>query len=358
MNDPQEDISAEAVDDAFNEAQRVAKAGRAWLVPLVTAAVLAAIFCTYYFVYVAARRQYLANRNFRELALLGNQLQSIISIQGSILESYADLVNPHREPAGRTKQPLEQFLVQRKEDSDIKPDQREQRKDYLQYLSPSLETVELHNSGGERLYVQSWNGQWQMVLSAVRHQASGPDVSGKLEMVDLLNPLVESMPFDDILLVADEGKIVYQRSKSGPQFTTLADLLRAQTGAGASKPGENAGAGKDAAGREIAGGPDSKSLSQTVVSNSDPGWRLNTQRLTDVDLAGTQYKLFLQPVLVQAYTDDPDKIEPAREWIVCGLRTSSALQWEALSISYDIVIWMTAALLAICMSGPLLKISS
>jgi hypothetical protein len=54
----------------------------------VTAVALVGVFCIYYFVYVSARREYLTNRNFRALALLGNQLQTNILSHGRILEFY------------------------------------------------------------------------------------------------------------------------------------------------------------------------------------------------------------------------------------------------------------------------------
>jgi hypothetical protein len=54
--------------------------------PAVTTAIVLSAFCLYYFVYVRARREHLENRNFRALATLGDQLQTIVSIHGSVLE--------------------------------------------------------------------------------------------------------------------------------------------------------------------------------------------------------------------------------------------------------------------------------
>ena len=75
-----------------------------WVLPVATAVVLIAAFCMYYFVYVKAQREYLGNRNFRSLAALGDQLQKMVTIHGSILEFYADMSStkrhvrePHRE---------------------------------------------------------------------------------------------------------------------------------------------------------------------------------------------------------------------------------------------------------------------
>ncbi len=78
--------------------------------------------------------------------------------------------------------------------------------------------------------------------------------------------------------------------------------------------------------------------------------------LTDVVLAGTGYKLFLQPVLVDVFSDAPNQEEPAQEWVLCGLRSSKALEWEALSISSTLMVWLTALFLTVLMSGPVLKI--
>jgi len=96
-----------------------------WALPLITAAVLISAFCLYYFVYVAARREYLANRNFRSLAVLGDQIQAMVSIHGSILEFSADLDDPGRHDAQGEKENLEQFVVIRPEDQLKKPAERE-----------------------------------------------------------------------------------------------------------------------------------------------------------------------------------------------------------------------------------------
>jgi hypothetical protein len=78
--------------------------------------------------------------------------------------------------------------------------------------------------------------------------------------------------------------------------------------------------------------------------------------LTDVVLTGTSYKLFLQPVLIDAFSDDPGQKEERHTWMLCGLRSSATLEWEALAISYTIIIWLTVLFFAICMGGPILKL--
>src|SRR3984957_20684216 len=88
---------------ASAEESKVEKRPTSWVVPVVTAAILVSAFCIYYFVYVSAQREYLTNRNFRALATLGDQLQTVISVHGSILEFYADLEEKRHGPRQREK---------------------------------------------------------------------------------------------------------------------------------------------------------------------------------------------------------------------------------------------------------------
>ncbi len=350
---------------ASKEAPSRGKPATSWVIPAITALVLASAFCIYYFVYVAAQREYLANRNFRSLAVLGDQIQTLVSVHGSILEFSADLAEPERKTTThRNKQNLSQFLVVRSEDKKMDAEERnkETQKDYLKYLAPNFELMERPVAAPEkpakaesRLEVQRRNGRWELVLTAQRHPGAKKDYSGSLGLDDMLKPLVASLPFDDILLVSEKGIICYQSNRAGPQFTTLTALLQAQPDAGETKP---ASSGGEAHGESGAGSADrvTSAASTSVNQNADQTWRSKSKHLTDVTLAGTRYKLFLQPVLVDVFSDEPDANEPAREWVLCGLRSSKALQWEALSISSTSIIAFTALFLAVCMSGPLLKV--
>ena len=305
-----------------------------WFIPIVTAVVLVLVFCLYYFVYVGARREYLANRNFRMLAALGDQIQSLISIHGSILEFYTDLAAPGRHPRvrGRGKESLEKFLVPHSEDKELSSAEKRQEelKDYLTYLAPNFELTPPEEPSKRattqtRLRVQRSGGRWVLVLGPVPEKEGTTDFEGLLNLDDLLKPLVGSLPFDDILLASGKGTIVYQDKAAGPRFTDLASLLENQTSPDVKKP-----------------------ASQT------PELSMHS---TEILLTGTRYKLFLQPVLIDVFTDDPTqpKTDPEK-WVVCGLRASSALEWEALAISYTVIIWLTALLFAIFMSGPILKL--
>jgi len=341
-----------------------------WVIPLITAVTLAAVFGIYYFVYAGARQEYLINRNFRDLAMLGDQLQNLISIHGSILEFYADLANPERNPnpRHRSKEDLSQFLVVRPEDEKKHDKADEARSDYLKYLAPNFELdktpkpFDSTKSAPSRLRLQRRNGRWELVLTA-RDRKKNLDYRGTLRLDDLLKPLVEGLPFDDVLLASEQGTIVYQFHKAGAEFTTLTDLLKAQIAGLESKPAISPAATPTAVGRPAAASGsdnDERDGSRAPVhQNTDQAWR-TSMHWTDLKLGGTRYKLFAQPILVDASTDsssDPSALEePAREWVLCGLKSAAALQWEALSISYTFIIWFVALFVAVCLSGPLLKL--
>jgi hypothetical protein len=191
-----------------------------WVLPLITAVVLASAFCAYYFVYVQARREYLANRNFRSLAVLGDQVQAMVTMHSSILEFSAYLADPARDDDHGKKEDLEKFVVVRPEDEPLSKKERdaEALKDYLKYLAPGFALTNQGRAGQSRLEVQRRNGRWELVLTAHKHKRSQKDYVGSLELFRMLEPLVGSLPFDDILLVSKDGTIVYQSHKAGPQF--------------------------------------------------------------------------------------------------------------------------------------------
>src|SRR6266851_4408049 len=267
---PSQEPSASAA-----EATGWVKPPTSWVLPLITAVVLASAFCLYYFVYVAARREYLANRNFRSLAVLGDQVQAMVTMHSGILEFSAHLADPARDHDHEKKEDLEKFVVVRPEDELMPKPKRdpEALKDYLKYLAPGFALTNKKRAGQSRLEVHRRNGRWELVLTAHKHEHSQRDFVGSLELSQVLDPLVGSLPFDDILL------------------------------------------------------------------------------------AGTRYKLFLQPVVLDVYTDkDEAQDEPAQEWVLCGLRSAKTLEWEALSISSTFMVWLTALFLATFMSSPLLKV--
>ena len=230
--------------------------------------------------------------------------------------------------------------------------------------APSFDLNEVPRAtdSGRRLRVERRNDNWELILSAFpragsdNHQKTDKDFQGSLKIDDLMTPLVGSLPFDDILLVSQEGTIVYQSKKTGPQFMTLSALLQSQIT-------ETAPA-KSAAEKQAGGAGPAKTEPKTkpetrggpIDENADPSWRARSMHMTEVMLAGTKYKLFLQPVLVSTFIDAATEEEPASEWVLAGMKSSASVDWEALSLSYTFFIWFTFLFFVIWASYKVLKI--
>ncbi|HTS65885.1 MAG TPA: hypothetical protein VMH28_27875 [Candidatus Acidoferrales bacterium] len=352
MKDKSNSEGGPAAPETNSQSPAGSKVPTAWAIPLITAAIVAGIFLVYYFVYVGARREYLANRNFRALAFLGEQIQQSVSIHGNILDFCADLFSGEPEKTHVKKLEADKFLIVMPEDKLLKPPERETEAlgDYLKYLAPGMELNQVQDvARGAGLHVERRNDTWELILGTFQDSRSKATYQGSLKVADMMAPLVASLPFDDVLLVSQEGFIVYQSKQTGPQFTTLTSLLQAQiTGSGSQPEAKPGTEGKKTEGK----GPEAASIRQ----NSDPAWRSRSMHLTDLLLAGTRYKLFLQPLLISPFADEKKRSEPASELVLCGLRSSSELDWEALSLSYTFFIWITAGFFIVWSSYKALKI--
>src|SRR5262249_28711214 len=74
----------------------------------------------------------------------------------------------------------------------------------------------------------------------------------------------------------------------------------------------------------------------------------------DVRLAGTDYKLYIQPVPLAVQGPGKQNLKP----IVCGLWRSDRLQSEVVSIPYSVLIWGTLIVLSVfALVWPLLKVA-
>src|SRR5258707_114304 len=154
-DDSDANIASLALESGLGDAARRIKPPTSWALPLITAAILISAFCLYYFVYVTARREYLANRNFRSLAMLGDQVQAMVTMHSSILEFSAHLGDPARDEDHGKKEDLEKFVVIRPEDELMPKPKRdpEALKDYLKYLAPGFALTNKKRAGQSRLEV-------------------------------------------------------------------------------------------------------------------------------------------------------------------------------------------------------------
>jgi hypothetical protein len=330
-----------------------------FIAPAMAALLVSGLFCVYYFVYVRAQRDYLTNRNFRFLAVLGDQIEGNIANHGSVLRYFVDQMDPLDSGLDHRREKSRRLLEQHRQENqqDIGDSDQELREDYMRYLAPHLhldEKVQTDGakSGITKLRVNRHNGRWQLTVIAWGKQRK---YSGTVSFKELLQPFIGSLPFDDVLLSSEDGSIIYQEAKTGPQFANLAELLQAET------PDKKAGDEKVPEAKKATPSKDTPSPIQ-IEANQE--WQKRPNHLKEVRVADTSYKLFLQPVLIDVLNETAigdekvgaDSSEKAQEWVLCGLVSSSKLEWQSLAISYRVVIWATVGFLLIGLSAPLLKL--
>lgn len=140
--------------------------------------------------------------------------------------------------------------------------------------------------------------------------------------------LASRSEFDALLLVDRAGHVIAQHSSSGVELARV-DLL-----AGAAPP--------PAAGTTPGGAPPNQLEALRA-----------TGRISDVTIGGAGYKFYVQPVQLSLMTADGKEPE---EWGLCGLVRLDRFQAASSAISSTYWLMLIAALAALCLAIPLLKV--
>ncbi|MBI1928810.1 cache domain-containing protein [Candidatus Poribacteria bacterium] len=360
-----------------------------WLNILVSVMLILVIpFGVYYFFYVSSRKTDLTNRNFRLLADLGKQLKlTVENYSNNVLKNAANNVknfsvklnhqtdlnnqklNDLRAEFKKNGISLSQNVtvsIKRKDsewriidsrDSDKNKGPRtyhvsKGQKQLNIYdiespieLVPNLELTEdpLITTEAESIFEVSLHPKQEGETFGLYFECKGSKVgfSVKGDLKKLIGPIGQNV-FDDVLVVEEGGGVIFQQNPWELRVTKLDSLV-------------------DKEGKKI----------ELSVTNQSSG-------LFDVKLAGTNYKLFLQPVQIslpaktkmgtqtapapaQASSALPAS-EPAKteagivKWAVCGLVQSDQFRSESLAISYMPLIVFISLFLIVVLSWPFLRV--
>jgi hypothetical protein len=300
----------------------------------------------YYFFWVRDQSTYLMNRNFRLLATIGQQIEGSIESQAKIIES----------------------LIQ---------DEKIQNKAKLAArLAPSLEVLELPCSLPELScpltadpprkrdnefwsFIPTWEsnarGEWLNVDYFFGTERS-PYYRARLNLSKILSNIrrqeVEETAFDAVLLAATDGRVIYQQGDSELRLTHLDNLLAGN------------------------GHSEQKNLQFNALSRST--------NFENVQLSGANYSLFIQPCCrtIQSRGSNPVKTLPFGEtansdqsqsqaaskhpqftsqsdrgWVICGLVSQDRFRHSSFTLSFSILVLVTALIMLAIFSWPFLKLS-
>ena len=287
-------------------------------VPLITVAGAAGLFFIYYFFYVASQRSYANDRAFRLLSVVGDQLvtrfENLKSVLGASLVAPTDAAD---------------YLTERVPDL----------KDKISGIAVAPECRPIEKRTGElSLSLTEKPGSFSLGFKFLPAADRSCSISGEVDLSADLRERFGNITedyFDDVLIASSSGEVLFQKSVSAFRITNLNALLPPRAGE-TKQPKADDTTGKS--GSQPTSFQDASQFSNVI----------------DVRIAGTDYKLYVQPVPESIRGTGGQNLKP----IVCGLWRSDRLQSEVVSISYSVLIWGTLVLLTVFALGwPLLKVA-
>jgi hypothetical protein len=300
----------------------------------ITAAIVVVAFLVNYLFYVRHQTVYFTDRSFRRLSLVGSQITAKVETAGVVLKNNSDkFINPANPKAGR-----KDFSAKNEKDNlkDFKAlfttltdDGPEITPVSIRAETPSDKTspgtvslTALRNEGGS-----SW--LYLDYVSDVISSKKVVRVQGKVDLNSLVQPFMsfsssvglEKGQFENLLISeADSARVIFQNDPTQLRLASL-DQLSATDDSG-------------------------KSIDLKEVGK--------TSSVADVALAGSDYKLFSQPIKFSLSSDNA--YAPSTAWIVSGLIRADDFRSEVWSISYNKLILFGALAMLLVLSWPFFKL--
>jgi hypothetical protein len=315
---------------------------RSWLrglvVPLSILSILFVAFVGYYRYWVPSRQRLLDDRGFRYLKTLSDQIRLTANTYDKMLDN-AMTSGIFEKSDDVTRRNLDKFLQNVAPQLVLTDDVPDQLSDSDAYADPPRIAIQA-DEGTHCLYFAFrykpkdkqivWGKKFDFAIKTNLDQ----QINGLLGAPDL-------SPFDVVLISQGDGKVIFQKSRSGIEVSEIKEL-------------------QDASGV--------KGEERTIIDND---WLSPASRLEEVWIAGARYRLYSQPLQIgfsQAKkTADPNtktnksprsaegstESPPVNEtWVLCGLVRADRFRSESQLIPYSYILTMLAAILLAAASYP------
>ena len=281
-------------------------------------AVLVLLLCfgAYYALVVRTQTNYFTNRDFRVLAAMGDQIRGVIGNLGSSITNAA--MPPAPLPDHDTNgSPFLTAIHEANPASSANPTQDLARIGKMVGLMPNLALIEKPSTVAAETNVPAAPGLICEVVPAgtaswLRFEYQGGTNSNlrlklRANLAQLLEPIVDRSEFDDLLLVATNGEILYQQ---------VAGALR-------------------------------------IARLPIPGDSSFATNL--VNYAGAEYRLFAQPVRFTLPSGGSAR-PSVFEWSLCGVVKAERFRSETLAVNYTVLLVFTLLGLLLILSWPFLEV--
>jgi hypothetical protein len=281
-------------------------------------AVLVLLLCfgAYYALVVRTQTNYFTNRDFRVLAAMSDQIRAVIANLGSSITNVA--MPPARLPDHDTNgSPFLTAIHDANPNPSANPTQDLKRIEKMIGLVPNLTLIEKPSTVAAETNMPAAPGLACEVVPAgtaswLRFEYLGGTNSNvrlilRANLARLLEPIVNRSEFDDLLLVATNGDILYQQVAGALRIARLPI------------PGDN-------------------SLATNLVN-----------------YAGADYRLFAQPVRF-TLPSGGSALPSVFEWSLCGVVKAERFRSETLAVNYTVLLVFTLLGLLLILSWPFLEV--
>ncbi len=306
-------------------------------IPAFTVLVLLIVFGVPYFFYVSSQMSYFNNRNFRLLGSLSLQLNNQIESYREILAKAAKIAPESEDKVKPTAEQTQASINKAIKAAvalvpTLELDPRPNLRDVI-VVEPDTSPAGKPNPAPRiGLDVREETGKtWVNLLYDGPTGVKGykATVSVRTSFQGLLEPLVSRDLFDDILVVAQhDGRVIFQRNPSGFRVAQL-DAVVKFSGRGEKNTG-------------------TEELPEQVEPIST----------LEVNLADTDFKLFLQPVRLPFGIAIAEQSATVFKFVICGLVRSDRFRSESLAISYTLVLVFVFLILLAFLGWPFVKLWS
>ena len=267
--------------------------------------------CIYYFFYVPGQRSYFTERYFRVLGIISTNIDSKIENQQKVLRNAAGNARYGGLFADRQ---IKQAIQLAENMEMVKPPRIFQSKEAV----PEKVKLWVEKVGNRTWlyydYTTTFSNAYYKSLNL------GVELNVRSDLNKLLQPLVINDLFENILLIQQDGSVVYLQDDRELKISRL-DTIVSVTG------------------------EEKEQVLKTHIA-----------RLYDVPLGGKDFKMFVQPLTTPFLSERKlTNLKPA-EVAVCGLIPAGHFNSKNLSINYLFILGFMFLILAVVLSWPLLKI--
>ena len=313
------------------------------------------LFTLYYSVYVSSQQSYYNERAFRLLSSMGDKFAQDIQTAGDVLTASASYEDKrgaaeyiHKVLHGRIDDQSFTITGWHKRDAPKMPTREGSltlylpdssnslriRADYLEASPPALRRGNQAELGS--VHLAAGDNPCSDGLSDIA-------VCATIDFAPLVRPAFHDLQegfFDDVLIADARGPVLYQQSSVGVRIQNIAVLPTAAT----SLP--SGGWFSRTAPSSTVAEPGASAFERSTFSALS---QFSSEH--DVELAGSTYKLYVQPMSVSLREKQQE-----RRLVLCGLRTIKHSRGQMLAVPYTYLIWTILVLLTIFALGwPLLK---